>query len=88
MFTQELVMHGMGVGLLIQTDADNEVLEGNLIYRPLADKLIPASRFRLCVNAEHWRSMAASTLLGIIQQRRTRVQRVDAYSLCTIGLVR
>jgi len=69
MLMKELVMRGMGVGLMTQMDAAKEVQSGTLVYRPLADKLIPASTLTLCVNAERNLPLAASTLLGVVQQR-------------------
>jgi len=48
----ELVLHGMGVGLMTQMDADKEIRDGRLVYLPLADKPIPPSVLTLCVNSE------------------------------------
>ncbi|MBS0353516.1 MAG: LysR family transcriptional regulator [Proteobacteria bacterium] len=69
MLMKEIVMRGMGVGLMTQMDADKEVQAGTLVYRPLADKLIPTSRLTLCVNVERQLSLAANSLLGVVKSR-------------------
>ena len=73
MLMKELVMRGMGVGLMTEMDADKEVRAGQLVYIPLADKPIPPSVLTLCVNSERQLSLAASTLLQVVKSRLERM---------------
>lgn len=69
MLMKELVMRGMGVGLMTEMDADKEVREGHLVYVPLADRPIPPSVLTLCVNSERQLSLPATMLLQIVKIR-------------------
>jgi DNA-binding transcriptional LysR family regulator len=69
----ELVLRGMGVGLMTEMDADKEIRAGRLVYVPLADKPIPPSVLTLCVNSERQLSLPAATLLEVVKSRLERM---------------
>ncbi|MBF9263332.1 LysR family transcriptional regulator [Paracidovorax cattleyae] len=69
MLMKELVMRGMGVGLMTEMDADKEVRAGQMVYVPLADRPIPPSILSLCVNSERQLSLPATTLLQVVKGR-------------------
>lgn len=69
MLMKELVMRGMGVGLMTEMDADKEVRNGQLVYVPLADRPIPPSLLTLCASSERQLSLPATTLLDVVRSR-------------------
>lgn len=69
MLMKELVMRGMGVGLMTEMDAEKEVRSGQLIYVPLSDRPIPPSILSLCMNAERQLSLPALTFLHVLKSR-------------------
>lgn len=73
MLMKELVMRGMGVGLMTEMDADKEVRAGQLVYLPLAGRAIPPSTLTLCVNSDRQLSLAAATLLDLVKSRLTQL---------------
>jgi DNA-binding transcriptional LysR family regulator len=69
MLMKELVMRGMGVGLMTEMDAGKEVQADQLRYIPLADRPIPPSVLTLCVNSERQLSLPVATLLQVLKGR-------------------
>lgn len=69
MLMKELVLRGLGVGLMTEMDAHKEARAGQLVYVPLADRPIPPSVLSLCVNSERQLSLPANTLLQLIKAR-------------------
>ncbi len=70
---KELVLRGMGVGLMTEMDADKEIRAGALVYVPLADRPVPLSVLTLCVNSERQLSLPAATLLAVVKSRLERL---------------
>ncbi|MEY2342815.1 LysR family transcriptional regulator [Acidithiobacillus sp. IBUN Pt1247-S3] len=66
---KELVMRGLGIGLLTQMDAGKEIRAGDLVYVPLTDRHIPPSVLSLCMSADRQLSLPATALLEIMQDR-------------------
>lgn len=69
MLMKELVMRGMGVGLMTEMDAEKEIRLGQLVYVPLADRPIPPTLLSLCMNSERQLSLPAATLLDVVKSR-------------------
>lgn len=66
---KELVMRGMGVGLMTELDVSNEVRRGELHYAALGERGVPHSQLALCVLTERQLSIPAGRLVGEIRDR-------------------
>jgi len=83
MALKDLVMQGMGVGLMTEMDARQEIDTGLLRFAPLHDTGIQNSVLSACVATERQLSIAATTLLNqyadaLRQSDRTRGPAVSA----------
>jgi DNA-binding transcriptional LysR family regulator len=66
---KELVMRGLGLGLLTEMDAGKEIRAGELVYVPLADRHISPSVLSLCVSSHRQLSLPAGALLESMKER-------------------
>ena len=60
---KDLIMRGMGIGLLTRMDIWREIENATLVYIPLLDRALQPSVLSLCVAADRQLSLASASLL-------------------------
>ncbi len=74
---KDLVVRGMGIGLMTEMDARREIDAGSLVYVPLRDSTIRPSVLSVCVATDRQLSLASSGLLQRIADELKQPQAID-----------